>query len=104
MSDLKWYRVGNISEVNEDQPLSVEIGGNKIGIYFVDNEYYAIEDVCPHAFALLSQGFIEGCQVECPLHEATFDITNGKLLGGPADRDLQTYQVKTEGEDIMVQA
>ena len=41
----------------------------KIGV-FVDENYFAIENVCPHAYALLTEGFIEDQTVECPLHEA----------------------------------
>ena len=104
MSELKWHRAGSLSEINQDQPLSVNIEGNQIGIYQVDNQYYALEDVCPHAYAILTEGFVDGCEIECPLHAAVFDITNGKLQDGPADRDLQTYPVKVEGEDLMVQA
>lgn len=104
MSELQWHRVASATAVKEDQPLSVEVNGSPIGIFLVDQQYYAIEDVCPHAFALLSQGFVEGCEVECPLHEAVFDLTNGKCLGGPAERDVRTYQVKVEGEELMVEA
>lgn len=42
----------------------------KIGVFFVDENYFAIENVCPHAYALLTEGFIEDQTVECPLHEA----------------------------------
>ena len=104
MSDAKWSQVGSVSKIKVDQPLSVEVNGISIGIYQIGEEYHAIEDVCPHAFAILTEGFIEGCEVECPLHEATFNITNGKLLSGPADRDLQTFPVKTEGGQILVRA
>ena len=104
MSDAKWHQVGSVSRISADQPLSVDVNGITIGVYKIGDEYHAIEDICPHAYAILSEGFIEGCEVECPLHEATFDITNGKLLSGPADRDLQTFPVKTEGDQILVQA
>lgn len=104
MSELQWHPVASVSAVTEETPISVEINGNPVGIFRVDNQYYAIEDVCPHAFALLSEGFVEGCQVECPLHEAIFDLTTGKCLGGPSDRDVATYPVKVEGEQILVEA
>ena len=104
MAEVKWHQVGNVSNITADQPLSVDVNGIAIGIYQVGEEYHAIEDICPHAYAILSEGFIEGCEVECPLHEATFNITNGKLLSGPADRDLQTFPVKTDGNLILVQA
>ena len=104
MSDLQWHSVASVSSVTEEKPISVEINGSPVGIFLVADQYYAIEDVCPHAFALLSEGFVEGCQVECPLHEAVFDLTNGKCLGGPSERDVQTYPVKVEGDHILVAA
>ena len=65
-------------------------------------EYYALEDVCPHAYALLSQGFVEDGQVECPLHEATFDIRTGKCLREPADRDLHVYPVRIIDDEVQL--
>jgi 3-phenylpropionate/trans-cinnamate dioxygenase ferredoxin subunit len=73
-----------------------------LAIYRVDGNYYALDDVCPHAYALLSGGFIEEDRVECPLHMAVFHIPTGKCLGPPADQDLATYPVKVDGEDIYI--
>jgi nitrite reductase/ring-hydroxylating ferredoxin subunit len=36
--------------------------------FFVDENYFAIENVCPHAYALLTEGFIEDQTVECPFN------------------------------------
>jgi 3-phenylpropionate/trans-cinnamate dioxygenase ferredoxin subunit len=52
----------------------------------------------------LSDGFIEGNEIECPLHAACFDITTGECLAPPADRDLVTYPVKVEGDEVFVEA
>lgn len=49
-------------------------------MYLLDGNYYALEDVCPHAYALLSQGFVDDGKVECPLHEALFDVRTGQCL------------------------
>lgn len=97
-----WQRVAAVDEINEDEPISVKVGEQTIGVYRLDDEFYAIEDICPHAFALLSQGFVEGEEVECPLHEAVFHIPTGRCLKAPADRDLQTYRVKVEDEQVFV--
>ena len=67
---MSWIGVCDAEQVQEDFPYSGSIDGKEIGIYLIDGEYYALEDVCPHAYALLSQGFVEDGKVECPLHEA----------------------------------
>lgn len=91
---MSWTTVCKTDQVQEDFPFSAKLGDKEIGVYVLDGEYYALEDICPHAYALLSQGFVEDGQVECPLHEATFDIRTGKCLREPADRDLHVYPVR----------
>ena len=99
---MPWEDVGAAGEVTEDTPLSATVGGRAIGVYTLAGEYYALEDVCPHAEALLSMGFIEGEEIECPLHGARFHIPTGKCTKEPADRDLVRYEVKREGDRLLV--
>ena len=61
-----------------------------------------MQDICPHANALLSQGFMDGETVECPLHGALFDVRTGQCLREPGDRDLETYPVRIKGDQIEV--
>jgi len=98
----EWQAVGSASQVAEDEPLGVAVGDKRIGIFRIDGALYAIDDVCPHAFALLSQGFVEGEEVECPLHEALFHVPTGKCLREPAEDDVATYEVKEEDGRILV--
>lgn len=99
-----WTPVGQRDQVEADTPLGAEVAGVKVGVYDVDGELYAIEDVCPHAAALLTQGFADGCEVECPLHNAVFDVTTGKHLRGEPCRDLKTFPVRVVAGEIHVQA
>jgi len=98
----EWQAVGSASQVAEDESLGVAVGDKRIGIFRIDGALYAIDDVCPHAFALLSQGFVEGEEVECPLHEALFHVPTGKCLREPAEDDVATYEVKEEDGRILV--
>lgn len=97
-----WHDVANRDDLSEDQPLTVKVGEREIGLFVVDGAVYALEDVCPHAYALLSQGFVEGDEIECPLHGAKFHIPTGKCTKQPADRDLKTYRIQVEGGRIQV--
>lgn len=98
-----WICLGKRSQVTPDMPLTVSYGETGVGIYEMDDKLYAIEDVCPHAYALLSQGFVQDGKVECPLHAAIFDIATGECLDGPGGRDLKTYPVEVKGDDVYVQ-
>lgn len=99
---MTWFLACKADELNADEPFSFKHEDKEIGVFFVEGNYFAIEDVCPHAYALLTQGFIEGRTVECPLHEAIFDIPTGKLESGPGCRNLKTYEVKVENDEVFV--
>ena len=98
-----WTEVGERARVDPDTPLGVTVGETRIGIYEVDGALYALEDVCPHAFALLTQGFPDGCEIECPLHNAVFDVTSGRHLRGEPCRDLKTFPIRIQADRIEVQ-
>ncbi len=100
--DHIWHRVASAGEIDEDEPKAVKIGDLEIALYKVDGAFYATADMCTHEAALLSDGWVEGDAIECPIHQARFHIPTGKCLSPPADTDLETYPVRVEGDDIHV--
>jgi len=99
----QWLCAGHAGALSDDSPVEFKLDdGKEIGIYKVGDELYALENVCPHAYALLTQGFVDGDTVECPLHEAVFHIPTGKCLKEPGGRDLKTYSVRLAGEEIQI--
>jgi nitrite reductase/ring-hydroxylating ferredoxin subunit len=99
---MSWIDAGAAEDVTEDMPLPATVEGKSIGVYLLKGNYYALEDVCPHADALLSQGFVEGEEIECPLHGARFHIPTGKCTREPGGRDLACYEARREGDRILV--
>ena len=67
-----------------------------------DGELYAIDDTCTHQDASLSEGWLEGCFVECPLHAASFDLRTGEPTCPPAKRSVKTYPVHVEDGEVYV--
>jgi len=100
---MTWHRVAAAADVGEGEAVAAEVGEHRIALCRVGGTIYAFENVCPHAFALLSDGFVEGGEIECPLHAARFDIATGECLAPPADRDLVIYPVKVEGDEVFVE-
>jgi nitrite reductase/ring-hydroxylating ferredoxin subunit len=98
-----WTTVVDRSAVEPESPIAVRVGNADIGLYDVNGSIYAIEDICPHASAILSEGFAEGCEIECPLHNAVFDVTTGKHLRGEPCRDVKTFPVRVVDGRIEVQ-
>ena len=103
MADGAWVRVASRSELAEGQVLGVRVGEKEIALYHLpDGEFRATDNVCTHEFALLSEGWLENGCIECPLHAAQFDVRTGKALCAPAEEDLAVFEVKAEGEDLLV--
>ncbi|MGW1725346.1 bifunctional 3-phenylpropionate/cinnamic acid dioxygenase ferredoxin subunit [Streptomyces sp. NPDC002306] len=67
-----------------------------------DGELYAIDDTCTHQDASLSEGWLEGCVVECPLHAASFDLRTGQPTCLPARRPVRTHRVTVDDGVIHV--
>ena len=101
-NDLDWHRVASAAAIEEEEPEQVKIGELLIALCKVDGEIYAINDICTHEYACLSDGFVEGDAIECPLHQARFHIPTGKVMDAPATEDVATYRVRLEGDDVWV--
>ena len=99
---MNWTRVAAIDELSDDEPLGVVVDGRKIALYRSGDEFFATDNVCTHAYALLSDGFLEDGCIECPLHQARFDIRTGKATCRPATEAVAVYPVKIVGRDIFV--
>ncbi len=89
-------------EVEVDEPKRVVVGGEDIALFRVDGQIYATSDICTHAFASLCEGFQEGDQIECPLHEGRFHIPTGKALSAPVEEDIRTFEVRIDDGEVKV--
>ena len=99
---LEWHDVAARDQLDPDFPLGVEVKGQQVGLFLLDDQVHALDDVCPHAFAMLSQGFQENGQIECPLHAARFEIATGKCLSEIGQRDIRCFPVKVQDGRVSV--
>ncbi len=98
-----WVRVAAAKEVPPGEMQAVQAGGRQIALFHLeDGSWHAIDNVCTHAFALLTDGWLDGNVIECPLHAARFDVCSGKVLGPPAEEDLGTYPVRVEADEVLI--
>ena len=101
-NDRGWVRAAGRGDLTEGDVLGVEVEGRPIALYATDGSLFATDNICTHAYACLSDGWLDGEVIECPLHAARFDIRTGKVLDPPATDDLKTYQVRLVGDEIQV--
>jgi nitrite reductase/ring-hydroxylating ferredoxin subunit len=103
MADGEWAKVASVADVAEGQVHAVRVGGREIALYHLPGgEFRATDNICSHEYAQLSDGWLEDGCIECPLHAARFDIRTGKALCAPAETDLQVFELKVEGGDLLL--
>jgi len=79
------------------------VAGKQIAIAHIDEDFFAIDDICTHAQCSLGgEGFLDGNVVTCGCHGAQFDVTDGAVLSMPATVPVGSYKVKVEGGDIFL--
>ncbi len=101
-SETHWHETVLFLELDEEEPTQVKIADKVIALCKVADAVFAIDDICTHEHAFLSDGIIaDGC-VECPLHQALFDVKTGKALTPPALTDLKTYSTRIENGRVWV--
>jgi nitrite reductase/ring-hydroxylating ferredoxin subunit len=99
----KWLRVAQAGDVAQGEMRAVEAGGRKIALYHLDDDTWAATDnVCTHAFAMLTDGYLDGDVIECPLHAGRFSVRDGKGLCAPIEQDLAAYPVRLDGDAVLI--
>ena len=103
MADTEtWHAAAALADIKEGAPYGVEIAGHHIALYRVGSEYYATGNICTHAEAMLSDGELDGCEIECPLHMGRFDIRTGEALISPVEIDIPTYRVRVSDDRLEI--
>jgi naphthalene 1,2-dioxygenase system ferredoxin subunit len=98
-----WVDVAAREAVPDMTAVSMVVQGREIAFFNVDGDIYATDNLCTHGAARLTDGFLEGNEIECPLHQGRFDVCSGKALCDPLTEDVKTYRVKVQGDRIFVQ-
>jgi 3-phenylpropionate/trans-cinnamate dioxygenase ferredoxin subunit len=99
MSNVRACGVGDVAP---GAALAVEVDGVDVAVVRDGDSWYAIRDECSHAAIALSEGDVEGCEIECWLHGSRFDLRSGKPTGLPATEPVAVYPVTVQGDDVLV--
>lgn len=100
--ETSFIRVADAGEVADGSVLAIDSEGREIALIRHGDEVYAVRDECTHAAIPLSEGDVEGCEIECWLHGSRFDVRTGVPVNLPATVPVQTFPTKLEGDAILV--
>lgn len=99
----EYQTVAKVGEIPEGQGRAYAVDGVMVGVFLINGEYTAINDVCPHMGASLAAGHVEGEAVMCPWHAWRFSVKDGTWLDNPRSAlKNDCYPVRVQGDEIQV--
>jgi nitrite reductase/ring-hydroxylating ferredoxin subunit len=101
-TEESWITVAQRDGLEVGSVTRVKAGDLDVALYNIDGEIFATHNICTHALALLSDGWLEGDIIECPLHGGRFEAKTGKGLGSPITCDVKALLVRIQGNDVQV--
>lgn len=98
----EWREVAATNNIKNYDFKIVELSDLEIAIFNIDNNFYAIEDNCPHQHLPIADGIVEDFTITCPYHGAQFDIRSGELKTPPACDNLRIFELKIVDKLIFI--
>jgi 3-phenylpropionate/trans-cinnamate dioxygenase ferredoxin subunit len=95
-------RIASTAHLPPGKMMGIESSGKAILLANVNGKYYAIKDICTHAGCKLSEGTLNGEKVRCPCHGSTFDVRTGKVLRGPTNTPEASFNLRIDGDQILM--
>jgi naphthalene 1,2-dioxygenase system ferredoxin subunit len=102
MDDTEWTDATALDDVPADDVVGVVVAGRDIALYSAEGEIYASDNICTHGHARLCEGFLEGHEIECPLHQGKFDVRTGQPSCAPVTEAIRIYPVKIEAGRVFL--
>ena len=102
LSEEDFVKVADAKDIPPSHMKEVEVNGQNICVANVEGKYYAIGSICTHEGGPLADGSLEGYEVECPWHNSKFDVRTGEVTSPPASEPEPAYEVKVEGNSILI--
>lgn len=102
MSDV--VKLCRVDDLEPGTARRVDVDGLRIAVVRIGDDWYAIADTCSHADESLSEGDVwtDEREIECPKHGSTFSLLTGEPQTLPATRSVPVYEVRLEGDDVML--
>lgn len=98
-----WVDALAVEDLPRNDVLGLTVAGRDIAICTVGDAIHACDDLCTHGQARLSDGWLDGHALECPLHQGQFDVRSGAPLRPPVTEALRCWPVKVEGGRVFLQ-
>jgi ferredoxin-thioredoxin reductase catalytic chain len=92
--------VARVDDMRDGEARRVRVGKRDVGVFRVEGAFYALSNVCRHAFAPLAEGWLEGHMVVCPWHGWRYDVRDGTT--DHPDSDVRVYPVVVRDGEVFI--
>ena len=96
-----FVKAAKVSEMRPNEGKFFELDGRTFALFLVEGKYYCVDNTCLHRGGPIWEGFLDGAVVACPWHGWQYDLDTGQCKGRPSAK-LVTYEVRVEGDDILI--
>lgn len=100
---MSLIKVCDVADVEAGEMLSVDVDGlPPLAVYNVAGEFYATSNICTHSIAMLTDGYLDGDTIECPLHGGCFNVKTGEPTHFPCEVPLETFELEVRDGAVFV--
>lgn len=96
------YRVASVADVPAGTSKEFVIAGRIVALFHIDDQFYALDGICPHAGGPLAQGHVSGTIVTCPWHGWQFNVTTGRNCLN-SHLCQTSFPLVVEGDDVFIE-
>lgn len=89
-------------DVADGEALKVETDGLTLAVFNVGGEIFVTDDHCTHGPGSLSEGWLDGYEIECDFHGGHFDVRTGEVKAPPPWVPVRTYPVVVDGDRVLI--
>ena len=102
MNNAQWIDATAVDDVPTDDVIGMLVAGRDVALYSAGGAIFATDNICTHGQARLCEGFLEGHEIECPLHQGKFDVRTGQPTCAPVTEAIRSYPVRVEGGRVFL--
>lgn len=90
-------------DLESGEATKVERDGLSLAVFRVNEEFYVTDDACTHGPGSLSEGELDGYEIECDFHQGCFDIRTGEVTAPPCTMPLKVYPTMVKDGRVVIE-
>lgn len=98
----EWFKLCKLGDLADGQPTPFTVDDYDVVLIRQGEKVYALEDNCSHQDFPLSHATVMGDRIKCKAHGAEFSLETGQALCAPAFAPVRTFEVKLEGDEVLI--